>query len=314
MADRMKLRVRRRTDIADGVVALDLESMAGLPLPPWEPGAHIEIRTPSGLLRHYSLCGSPADRHTYRIAVLRVAEGRGGSVEVHATAEPGSALEVGPPKNRFPLEAADEYLFLAGGIGITPIMSMMERAEAVEARWRLVYGGRTRTGMAFLEELRTRYPGRVSVFADDVEGRPDLATEVAAVKPGGLIYACGPEGMLDLVTVAVKSAGRVDDLRFEKFTGSAVDTSGEPFEVELARSGMTLPIGSGETILQAMRARNLSPSFSCEGGYCGACEATVLDGVPLHLDSYLTDQEKDESFTMMICVSRCVGELIVLDL
>jgi ferredoxin-NADP reductase len=314
MADRMKLRVRRRESVADGVISLELESMAGLPLPPWEPGAHIEIRTISGLLRHYSLCGDPADRHTYRIAILRVADGRGGSLELHETAQPGSALEIGTPKNRFRLEPADEYLFLAGGIGITPMLSMIGQAESSGATWRLVYGGRTRTSMAFLDGLRTRHPDRVAVFADDVEGRPDVAEEVAALRPGGLIYACGPEGLLELVTSVVEVAGRSDGLRFERFTGSAADTSGDPFDVELARSGVTLAVGSGETILKAMRSKGLSSSFSCESGYCGACEATVLDGEPVHLDTYLTDEEKEEGFTMMICVSRCAGDLIVLDL
>lgn len=304
----VKLRIRAAQAVADEIVAVELESMAGLDLPAWEPGAHIEVRLPSGLVRHYSLCGDVDDRSTYRIGVLRESAGRGGSREFHEIARTGAVLEVRPPKNNFALEPVAEYLFLAGGIGITPIIPMIQRAEVP---WRLVYGGRSRSHMAFLDELPA---DRVRVFADDVEGRPDLATEIATVGQHGLVYACGPAPMLDLVTDLCARQGRSDRLRLERFSVAAVDTEGAPFEVELARTGVTIPVASDETILRAMRARAIPAPFSCENGYCGTCEAVVLDGSPQHRDTYLTDEEKAESFTLMICVSRCTGPRLVLDL
>lgn len=304
----VKLRIRAAEAVADRVVAVELESMAGLDLPAWEPGAHIEIRLPSGLVRHYSLCGDVDDRSVYRIAVLHEEAGRGGSRELHETAHAGAVLEVRPPRNNFPLEPAGEYLFLAGGIGITPIIPMIQRAEAP---WRLVYGGRSRSHMAFLDEVVS---DRVRVVADDVEGRPDLATEIASVGPDGLVYACGPAPMLDLVTDLCARQNKSDRLRIERFSVAAVDTEGAPFEVELARTGVSVPVAPTETILQAMRARAIPAPFSCENGYCGTCEAVVLDGEPDHRDTFLTDEEKAESFTVMICVSRCTGPRLVLDL
>jgi ferredoxin-NADP reductase len=306
----IKLRVRAAERVADAVLAVTLESMAGLDLPGWEPGAHVEVVLPSGLVRHYSLCGDPADRTCYRIAVLREEAGRGGSVELHEIARPGTALEVRPPKNAFALAPAPGYLFLAGGIGITPLLPML---AAAQAPWRLVYGGRTRSHLAFTAELG-RYGERVRILADDVEGRPDLEAELGSLGAGELVYACGPAPMLDRVTEVAAAAGVADRLHLERFAVAAADFAGAPFEVELARSGVTLPVGSDETVLGVMRAHGLTAPFSCENGYCGTCEAVVLDGEPDHRDTYLTDEEKAEGFTTMICVSRCVGPRLVLDL
>ena len=310
----VKLRIRETERVADRVLAVSFESMAGLDLAPWEPGAHIEVKLPSGLVRHYSLCGDPADRSVYRIAVLREEAGRGGSAELHEVAADGVVLEVRAPRNDFPLEPASGYLFLAGGIGITPILPMIRRAELDGTPWHLVYGGRSRSHLAFTGELASLGGNRVRVFADDVEGRPDLPAEIAGVAPGTLVYACGPAAMLDLVAETCAGQGTADALRLERFSVAAADTTGAPFDVELARTGVTIPVGSDETILQAMRARGIPAPFSCENGYCGTCEAVVFDGEPDHRDTYLTDEEKADSFTMMICVSRCAGGRLVLDL
>lgn len=310
----VKLRIRQAQAVADEVVTATLESMAGLDLAPWEPGAHIEIKLPSGLVRHYSLCGDLEDRSTYRIAVLREEAGRGGSEEFHEVAKAGAVLEVREPRDNFVLEAASEYLFLAGGIGVTPIIPMIQRAERDGVPWRLVYGGRTRPHMAFVDELVAVGGNRTRIFADDTEGRPDFAAELATVPNGALVYACGPAPMLDLVIEKCEQLGKPEQLRLERFAVAAADTGGAPFEVELARTGAIIPIGSNETILQAMQDRGIPAPFSCENGYCGTCEALVLDGEPDHRDTYLTDEEIADSFTMMICVSRCVGKRIVLDL
>jgi len=310
----VKLRVRSAEQVADEVVAVTLESMAGLDLAPWEPGSHVELVLPSGLVRHYSLCGDPADRASYRVAVLREAAGRGGSRELHEIAKAGAVLEVRPPRNAFALEPAAGYLFLAGGIGITPMVPMIGQAERAGLPWRLVYGGRTRSHMAFVDELGALGGDRVHVAADDVDGRPDLVAEIGGLPPDQLIYACGPAPMLDRVTEVATEVGAADRVRLERFAVAAADTAGEPFEVELARSGVTLPVGPDETVLGVLRAAGISAPFSCENGYCGTCEAVVLDGEPDHRDTYLTDEEKAEGFTTMICVSRCVGPRLVLDL
>lgn len=310
----LKLRIRSAEKVADQVVSIEFESMARLALPPWDAGAHIEIKLPSGLVRHYSLCGDPEDRSHYRIAVLREENGRGGSREVHEACVEGAVIEVRAPRNNFVLEPADEYLFIGGGIGITPLMPMIQSAMASGVPWRLVYGGRTRSHMAFVDDLLERGGGHVGIFADDAEGRPDLVAELGALGPAGLVYACGPGPMLDVVTDVCEKAGRSAQLRLERFAVDAVDTSGEPFEVELARTGVTIPVAGDETILQAMLARGMTTPYSCENGYCGTCEAVVLEGDPEHRDTYLTDEEKEDSFTMMICVSRCAGRKLVLDL
>lgn len=310
----VKLRVRAVERVADQVVAVTFESMAGLELAPWEPGAHIEVVLPSGLVRHYSLCGDPAERETYRIAVLHEEAGRGGSRELHEVAEPGAVLEVRPPRNAFALEPAGGYLFLAGGIGITPMLPMLGHATCAGLPWRLVYGGRTRSHMAFVDELVRIGEDRVHVAADDAAGRPDLVAEIGDLPADHLVYACGPAPMLDRVTAVATEAGAADRLRLERFTVAAADTAGEPFEVELSRSGRTLPVGPATTILGVLRANGITAPFSCENGYCGTCEAVVLDGEPDHRDTYLTDDEKAEGFTTMVCVSRCHGPRLVLDL
>lgn len=306
----LKLRVREAALVADGVLAATLESMAGLDLPAWDAGAHVDLVLPSGLVRQYSLCGDPADSAVYRVAVLREAAGRGGSAEFHAVIRSGAVVEVRPPRNRFALEPASEYLFLAGGIGVTPLLAMARAAERAGTPWRLVYGGRTRSAMAFAAELTELGGGRVRLAADDAEGRPDLAPVIASVAPGGLVYACGPAPMLDHVA----GLARPTALRVERFTVPLVDSGGAPFEVELARSGVTFKVAADETILRAALARGVRAPYSCANGYCGTCEAVVLDGEPDHRDTYLTDAEKAEDFTMMPCVSRSAGPRLVLDL
>jgi ferredoxin-NADP reductase len=308
----LKLRVRQAALVADRVLAVTLESMAGLDLPRWDAGAHIEVALSSGLVRHYSLCGDVADRSTYRIAVLLEEAGRGGSAEFHLVAREGAVIEVRPPRNNFALEPAPEYLFLAGGIGVTPVVAMVQEAERTGTPWRLVYGGRSRVHMAFAGELAAIGGERVRIVPEDDEGLPELTPLVASVPPGGLVYACGPAAMLDHVAGLCQGSGRT--LRVERFSVAAVDTAGAPFELELARSGITVPVASDETILQAVLARGVPAPYSCENGYCGTCEAVLLHGEPDHRDTYLTDDEKAESFTMMTCVSRCAGGRLVLDL
>ncbi|MFI6436916.1 PDR/VanB family oxidoreductase [Streptomyces sp. NPDC050759] len=305
-----ELVVDRRDPAADGVLALTLRHPLGEQLPRWEPGAHIDVVLGPGLERQYSLCGDPADRTAWRIAVLRESAGRGGSAHVHEQLGQGDKVRVRGPRNHFALRPAPRYRFIAGGIGITPILPMLAAAEAEGAEWTLLYGGRTRESMAFTEEL-SRYGDRVTVAPQDETGLLDLASVLDGVPEGTLVYCCGPGPLLD----AVEERCPAGLLHMERFTPKE-QLAGEntEFEVELAQTGTTVTVAPDVSVLDAVRASGVEVLFSCTEGTCGTCETDVLDGTPDHRDSVLTDEEREAGETMMICVSRCRGKKLVLDL
>ncbi|KUN61572.1 ferredoxin [Streptomyces canus] len=305
-----ELVVDRRDAAADGVLALTLRHPLGEQLPQWEPGAHIDVVLGPGLERQYSLCGDPADRTAWRIAVLREPVGRGGSAHVHEQLGQGDKVRVRGPRNHFALRPAPAYRFIAGGIGITPILPMLAAAEAEGAEWTLLYGGRTRQSMAFTEEL-SRYGDRVTVAPQDETGLLDLASVLDGVPEGTLVYCCGPGPLLD----AVEERCPAGLLHVERFTPKE-QPAGEntEFEVELAQTGTTVTVAPDVSVLDAVRASGVEVLFSCTEGTCGTCETDVLDGTPDHRDSVLTDEEREAGETMMICVSRCRGKKLVLDL
>ncbi|MFI6640150.1 PDR/VanB family oxidoreductase [Streptomyces sp. NPDC050504] len=304
-----RVRVTERTAPAEGVVRLRLE---GPGLPDWEPGAHLDLVLPSGLVRQYSLCGDPADTDAYTVATRLVEDGRGGSREVHEQLHEGTEVEIRGVRNRFPLVAADAYLFVAGGIGITPVLPMVRELTARGADWRLLYGGRDRASMPFLDELAKLDAdaggGRVTVVAQDESGHPDLAAALAATAEGTAVYCCGPEPLMDAVAAALPE-GRTPHL--ERFAPGAPGAGGA-FDVELRRSGVTVPVAAGRSVLDAVRAAVPGVSYSCEQGFCGTCQQRVLEGEIDHRDELLTDGERADS--MLICVSRCAGTRLVLDL
>lgn len=305
-----ELVVERREPAADGVLALTLRHPLGKTLPVWEPGAHIDVVLGPGLERQYSLCGDPADRSAWRIAVLREPDGRGGSAHVHEQVGQGDKVRVRGPRNNFALEPAPRYRFVAGGIGITPILPMLAAAEAAGAEWTLLYGGRTRRSMAFGEEL-ARYGDRVTIAPEDETGLLDLPSVLDDVPEGTLVYCCGPGQLLDAVEERCASGV----LRVERFRPKEQETDGDTeFEVELARTGRTLTVAPDVSVLDAVRDAGVEVLFSCTEGTCGTCETDVLDGIPEHRDSVLTPQERESGETMMICVSRCRGRRLVLDL
>jgi len=312
----LDLRISAVTREAADVIAIRLEHHEGRRLPRWEAGAHVEFFLPSGRIRHYSLCGDPNESMGYTVAVLREAAGRGGSQELHDIARPGLPLRVSVPRNRFPLEPASSYLFIAGGIGITPLLPMMRVAAAAGTPWHLIYGGRTASAMAFAQELHEWKPAQVSLYMDDGNGRPDLAQALKGLPDTVKVYACGPEPMLDVVGRLMQETLCEASLHTERFSApqNAIDRGGESFDVELARSGAMISIGPAETILDAVRAVSPTVPFSCEEGYCGTCETPVLDGVPDHRDSYLTEDERASNDTILICVSRSRSARLVLDL
>ncbi|MFE8957731.1 PDR/VanB family oxidoreductase [Streptomyces iakyrus] len=305
-----ELIVQRREFAAEGVLALTLRHPLGEPLPAWEPGAHVDVLLGPGLERQYSLCGDPADRSAWRIAVLREPAGRGGSAHVHEQLGEDAKVRVRGPRNNFRLEPAPRYRFVAGGIGITPLLPMVAAAEAAGAEWTLLYGGRTRGSMAFAEELG-RYGDRVTFAPEDETGLLDLPSMLDDVPAGTLVYCCGPGPLLDAVEARCPSGV----LRVERFRPKEQETGGNTaFEVELARSGRTLTVAPDVSVLDAVRDAGVEVLYSCTEGTCGTCETDVLDGEPDHRDSVLTDDERAAGETMLICVSRCRGGRLVLDL
>ncbi|MFF4710629.1 PDR/VanB family oxidoreductase [Streptomyces eurythermus] len=311
----LDLVVARRTDEADGVVSLDLRRADDAPLPAWTPGAHIDLVLAPDLVRQYSLCSSPEDSRVWRVAVLREEDGRGGSLHVHDKLSEGDPVRVRGPRNHFPLEGAEKYLFIAGGIGITPIVPMLERAERQGRAWELVYGGRTLASMAFRDALVTRYGERVRVRPEDVYGLLDLDTLLGTPRPGTLVYCCGPEPLLEAVEqrCADWPAGTLHVERFTPRDPQAPVRDGA-FEVELARSGITVTVPPGESVLRAVEEAGVQILSSCREGTCGTCETTVLEGTVDHRDSLLTPAEREAHDTMMICVSRAACPRLVLDL
>lgn len=304
--------VAERRQCADGVVALALEC-ADSPLPAWDPGAHVDIDAGGGLVRQYSLCGDPDDRSRWRIAVLDVADGRGGSRWIHEHLREGADVTLTGPRNHFSFVAAPAYQFVAGGIGITPILPMVRAAQEAGADWSLAYGGRTRGSMAFLDEL-AQYGDRVTVWPQDETGLLDLPGILGEEVPGRAVYACGPEPLLAALEEVM--AGRSEEhLRLERFSPRGpVDDSGEAFEVEIASTGARVAVAEGVSIIDALAEAGVDVDFSCREGTCGTCETAVLAGVPDHRDSILTDEEREANDCMMICVGRCRSGPLVLDL
>lgn len=301
--------VRARTVLADGVLALDLEPTNGRPLPPWTPGSHIDLLLPGGVERQYSLCGDPADRSSYRVAVLREADGRGGSAYVHDELAVGDTLRLRGPRNHFTFDpVADEpTVFVAGGIGITPLLSMIAAADAVGADWSLHYAGRSRATMAFLDDL-VGSP-RVQVYPGDEGSR--LAIGALATGPAGRVFCCGPRRLLDAVDAVSTDGWTVHAERFEaREFGPPLWP--DPFEIELAISGSTLTVEPGQSILDVVEDSGAVVVSSCRVGTCGSCETPVLEGAVEHRDSVIGPGGPSQ--TMMICVSRAAGPSLVLEL
>ncbi|QJY48271.1 PDR/VanB family oxidoreductase [Pseudonocardia broussonetiae] len=301
----IELVVDDRSEVADGVVALRLRDPSGADLPAWEPGAHVDLVLEDDLVRQYSLCGDPADRTSWRVAVLREPDGRGGSSFVHDTLRAGDTVRVDGPRNHFALEPAERYVFVAGGIGITPILPMLDAATAAGAQWRLLYGGRTAASMAFADDLRAAHGDRVELRPQDEHGLLDLDGLDAE---GTLVYCCGPPPLLAAVEERCAAA------RVERFAAVAVDGPVGAFEVELASSGTTLAVPADRSVLEVLEDAGVGILSSCREGTCGTCETGVLSGEVDHRDALLTADERAAHDTMFVCVSRAACARLVLDL
>jgi ferredoxin-NADP reductase len=328
--DRYTMVVQQVTLEARGVVSLRLSRPAKEPLRSWAPGAHIDIVLPSGKVRQYSLCGQLDALDSYTIAVSRAPQSRGGSVEIHETALVGRTIEVRGPRNHFPLIEADHYALIAGGIGITPILAMARQLASRGKSFRLLYGGRSRLDMPFVGEV-SQLPGEVTIVAEDEHGLPNLDAFLRDAPAGAEVFCCGPEGMIR--TAESVCASLQLRIRTERFVSSgrshvaappSLPTRLEPessivasdtaFNVHLANTGVTLHVPGDRTLLEVVREHVPDVPSSCEEGFCGTCETRVLDGVPDHRDSILSENERLAGATMMICVGRAKSPTLTLDL
>jgi ferredoxin-NADP reductase len=313
-----ELVVTERAGECAGVISLRLAAPPGS-MPPrhWRPGAHIQVELPSGKLRHYSLCGDPADHGAYRIAVRRI-DGGGGSAEIHDTIRNGTVLRVAGPRNAFPFAAEPAVLFIAGGIGITPILPMARLAAVLSLDWRLVYAGRGRATMPFLAEVAAldRDTPRAEILADEETGVPDCAELLTAAPEDAAVYACGPPPMLAGLRAAAETAIAACAIRafhFERFTAPPI-ADGRAFEVEISSTGDVLAVPAGRSVLDVLRARLPGTPYSCQQGFCGTCRQRVLRGSVEHRDQRLNDSERAAG-DMLVCVSRAPErERLILDL
>lgn len=308
-----QVRVVEKRSESEGVVSLTLAAADDSALPQWTPGAHIDVHLAEGVVRQYSLCGQLDDEH-WRIAVLREPAGRGGSVYIHDRVGTGDLLTVRGPRNNFALEPAAEYLFVAGGIGITPILSMIHAVVSAGGRARLLYGGRTQASMAFVAEVTDLLSDAVEICPQDVHGHLNLSEYLASSAAGTKVYACGPGPLLD--ALGTECAGlAAGTLHTERFAPSRTRTGPQDaFVVELARSGRRLVVPKYESMLEVLNAAGCEVVNSCTAGICGTCLTPVIAGIPEHNDDVLTDEERDSNTMMLPCVSRARTDIITVDL
>jgi ferredoxin-NADP reductase len=304
--------------LAPDVVMVHLRAQDGSDLPPWQPGDHLELVLPSFRIRHYSLCGDPLDRSTYTVAILRVPAGRGGSIEVHEALAAGIELQVRGPRNNFALVDAPGYLFLAGGIGITPLLAMAQHVSGGPVPWRLIYGARDRDAIVFTDRLTDLGAQQVSFVPEDEQGRPDFAAEIAAAPAGTAIYCCGPAGMIKEVERVCAELDRRPELHIERFGGQGsiaeVEGVNTEFELELAHTGVVLRIPADRTALEMVQEILPDHPYSCLGGQCGSCEVAVLAGEVDHRDEVLSDAERAANRARTLCVSRARSDRLVIEL
>ena len=311
----LELMVARCTQATEDVAVLELQRPDEGELPAWSPGAHVELMLDEGLVRQYSLCGDHTDRSSWRLGVLLDPHSRGGSAFVHASLRvPGRRVRVRGPRNHFELVAAPRYLFVAGGIGITPLLPMIRAATARGAAWELHYGGRRRGSMAFLDDVAALAGGTAHLHPQDEVGPIDLRRILGPARTDMLIYACGPESLLNAVE-AESATWPPTSLHVERFRPREVEGADDrQFEVELRSSGLTLTVAPDRTLLSVLEEAGVPVMASCEEGTCGTCETRVLAGRVDHRDSLLSPTEQDAHDVMFVCVSRAEGGRLVLDL
>ncbi|MEJ7929346.1 PDR/VanB family oxidoreductase [Ramlibacter sp. AN1015] len=300
---------------ADGIHLLEFVRPDGAPLPPFTAGAHVDLHLPGGLVRQYSLCNPPHETHRWELGVKRDAASRGGSRWLHEDLRVGSQLQVGLPRNHFPLhEDAASSVLIAGGIGITPLACMAQRLQALGRPFALHYGVRQRQDAALLDRIDASAL-RLHVDAEHGGAPLDVARVIAQAPAEAHLYCCGPGPMLDAFEAAARAQGRpADRVHLERFAPVQPAAVGGGYTVRLARAQQEVEVPAGQTILEALRLHGIEVPASCEQGICGTCETRVLSGTPDHRDSLLSDEERSSNRVMMICCSGSRDPLLVLDL
>ncbi|MGO4415733.1 2Fe-2S iron-sulfur cluster-binding protein [Cupriavidus sp. KB_39] len=312
----LTMRVQAMRFEARGVVSIELRDPSGATLPEFSPGAHIDLHLANGLVRSYSLCGAPEARDRYTVGVLQDRNSRGGSRFVHEQLRVGSTLTVATPRNHFALdEDAAHTVLVAGGIGVTPIVCMARRLAELGRAFTLVYCARSREEAAFVDTL-SAYGDAVRFHFDDEQGAPpDLQAMLAGQEAGTHFYCCGPGPMLNAFEAACAAHGYAN-VHIERFAADPATEAvqeGE-YSVTLQRTGANVRVPSGKSLLDALLEAGVAMEYSCREGVCGSCETAVLDGCPDHRDSVLSNSERAANNTMMVCVSGCKGQRLVLDL
>lgn len=312
---RFEARVTEKLQASPDVVVLTLQSPGDGDLSSWTPGAHVDIALPNGLVRQYSLCGSPEDLSTYRVGILRDPGSRGGSTYIHDELSVGDTVLLRGPRNHFELVPSSRYVFIAGGIGVTPLIPMATAALHAGHVIEFIYCARSRAAMPFLSELEERFGDRLRVHADDESGLFDLEGLFRQPRPDTLVYVCGPTPFLD-ATIRATNDWPSGAVHFERFSALELDEdSNVPFDVELARDGRVLSVPADHSLLAVLNDNGIRVLSSCAEGTCGTCEVAVLGGDRIvHRDAVLSPEEQASGEMMMVCVSRCAGGRLLLDL
>ncbi|MEO5669171.1 MAG: PDR/VanB family oxidoreductase [Ramlibacter sp.] len=315
----LAVKVVKKTVEAQDIASFELARADGAPLPPFSAGSHIDVQVPGGLTRQYSLCNDSGENHRYRIAVLRDAASRGGSVAMHDAVHEGDVIHISEPRNHFPLHQATRTLLFAGGIGVTPLLCMAQRLCAIGADFNLHYCTRSPERTAFRAEIAASgFAERVRFHFDN--GPPSQTLNVPRAlglpDPGTHLYICGPAGFINYVLQNAQGMGwSAEQIHMEYFSAAPQDTSADhAFEVRIASTGKTYPIPADQTIVHALQAHGVDILTSCEQGVCGTCITRVLEGEPDHRDLYFTDEERAKNDQFTPCCSRSKSRLLVLDI
>jgi len=304
---------------AQDIASFELTSADGSMLPPFDAGAHIDVHIRDGLIRQYSLCNDPSERHRYVFGVLRDPNSRGGSIAMHEEMVEGKVVQISAPKNHFPLAQAKRSLLFAGGIGVTPILSMAESLEKAGGDFEMHYCSRSLERTAFHERIaRSAFAGKVQFHFDTgaADQKLDIENVMAQVSPETHLYVCGPGGFIDFVVNAAKQRGWSSErIHFEYFSAALQDTSSDrPFDVRLAGSGKTYTIPANKTVIAVLAEHGIELPVSCEQGVCGTCITRVKEGIPDHRDMYFTDEEHAMNDQFTPCCSRAKSAVLVLDI
>jgi vanillate O-demethylase ferredoxin subunit len=315
----LQVRVRTKNVEAEGVCSFELVADDGGLLPTFSAGAHIDVYIAPGLIRQYSLCNAPSERDRYRVAVLLEPQSRGGSSGMHEKIQVGDLVRISHPKNHFELTLANHSLLLAGGIGVTPILSMAHTLHVMGKEFEMHYCGRSADRMAFLSEIGdSAFVNHVKIHTDD--GLPELKFDADGILANPSVdthlYVCGPSGFMDYVLATARRHGWSENqLHREYFAG--VDTkqaSDATFEVRIASSGKIFQIPADKSVIDVLTSNGVDIPFSCESGVCGTCLTGLLEGIPDHRDTYLTDAEREVNNQFTPCCSRAKSPLLVLNI